>query len=199
MEREEAAESPPGAGVGACSFNPSVVAAGADAVGIVAVLGGRAGALVGLMDNAHLVAEEADTLQAAGRERALVTLSTTPSWALLLKASQMHSASAFKTVLSPEQQVPSGFSVVLPLETKDKQSAMFSTRVEQSTPGGGAPDDTPRAEPATQAASAKRRRQIFVASIFPLQLVLPSLLRGGSRECSESAERKETKGPRRDE
>lgn len=95
------------------------------------------------MDNAHLVAEEADTLQAAGRERALVTLSTTPSWALLLKASQMHSASAFKTVLSPEQQVPSGFSVVLPLETKDKQSAMFSTRVEQSTPGGGAPDDTP--------------------------------------------------------
>jgi hypothetical protein len=77
-------------------------------------------------------------LQAAGRAVAFVTFNTTPKEALLLKASQRHSASAFSTVLSPTQQVPSGFVTVLPLVTYDKQSAMFKIKVEQSTDGAGA-------------------------------------------------------------
>lgn len=65
----------------------------------------------------QLEAEGAETLQAAGRAVALVTFKTTPKEALLLKASQRHSASAFNTVLRPTQQVPSGFVTVLPIVT----------------------------------------------------------------------------------
>lgn len=86
----------------------------------------------------QLVAEGAETLQAAGREAALVMFKTTPSWALLLKASQRQAASALRTILRPLQQVPAGFVSVLPLDTKDKQSAMFKIRLEQSTAGAGA-------------------------------------------------------------
>lgn len=77
-------------------------------------------------------------MQAAGRDTALVTFSTTPREALLLKASQRQAGSALSTVLRPEQQVPSGLVAVLPLVTKDKQSAMFKIRLEQSTDGAGA-------------------------------------------------------------
>jgi hypothetical protein len=42
------------------------------------------------------------------------------------------------TVFKPEQQVPSGFFEVLSFDTNDKQSAMLSTRVVQSTEGAGA-------------------------------------------------------------
>lgn len=87
----------------------------------------------------QLVAEEAATLQAAGRAMAFVTLRMTPSWALLRKASQMHSASVLSTVFSPEQHVPSGFSTALPFETNDRQSAIVSTKLEQSTAGAAAP------------------------------------------------------------
>jgi len=69
---------------------------------------------------------------------ALVTFKTTPREALLLKASQRHAASALSTVLRPTQQPPSGLVVVLPLVTKDRQSAMFRIRLEQSTDGAGA-------------------------------------------------------------
>lgn len=67
----------------------------------------------------------------------MVTFKTTPYCALLLKASHRHSASAFSTVFSPVQHVPSGFDAVLPFDTYDRQSAMFSTRLEQSTAGEG--------------------------------------------------------------
>lgn len=87
---------------------------------------------------AHLEAEAAETLQAEGRLMALEMLSTTPSCALLLNASQRHSASVFSTVFRPEQHVPSGLSTVLPLETKERQSAIVRTRLEQSTAGAGA-------------------------------------------------------------
>ena len=77
-------------------------------------------------------------MQAAGREEALVTFKTTPREALLLKASQRHAASALRTVLRPTQQPPSGLVVVLPLVTKERQSAMVRIRLEQSTDGAGA-------------------------------------------------------------
>ncbi|KAL1114013.1 hypothetical protein V6Z11_D02G228500 [Gossypium hirsutum] len=64
---------------------------------------------------------------------ALVTFKVTPREALLLKASHKHCGPAFNTVFKPEQQVPSGFDVLLPLDTKDKQSAMLRIREEQST------------------------------------------------------------------
>lgn len=86
----------------------------------------------------QLVAEGAETLQAAGRVVALVTFNTTPNWALLLNASQRHCGAVLRTDFKPEQQVPSGLVVVLPLVTKDKQSAMANTRFEQSTDGAGA-------------------------------------------------------------
>lgn len=85
-----------------------------------------------------MLIEGAETWQAAGRVKALVTLSVTPNCALFLKASQIHSASVFSTVLSPEQQEPSGFFVVLPLVTNERQSAKFNTRLEQSAAGAGA-------------------------------------------------------------
>lgn len=64
---------------------------------------------------------------------ALVTFNETPIEALLLNASHKHSGPVFNTVFNPEQQLPSGFDTSLPLDTNDKQSAMFSIRVEQST------------------------------------------------------------------
>lgn len=85
-----------------------------------------------------MLTEGAETWQAAGSDIALVMLSVTPNCALLRKASQRHSASVFSTVFSPEQQVPSGFFAVLPAVTNVRQSAMFSTRLEQSTAGAGA-------------------------------------------------------------
>ncbi|CAA2933949.1 Hypothetical predicted protein [Olea europaea subsp. europaea] len=45
--------------------------------------------------------------------------------------------SVLSTVLRAEQQVPSGIFVVLPVVTKDRQSAMLSTKLEQSTAGAG--------------------------------------------------------------
>ncbi|GER55510.1 disease resistance protein, partial [Striga asiatica] len=80
----------------------------------------------------------ADTWQAAGRAKALVMLRVTPSWALLRKVSHRHCASVFSTVFRPEQHVPSGFVAVPPAVTYDRQSAMLSTRLEQSTAGAGA-------------------------------------------------------------
>lgn len=74
-------------------------------------------------------------MQAAGKVMALVTFKVTPR-ALLLKASHKHWGPAFNTVCKPEQQVPSGFDVLLPLDTKDKQSAILRIREEQSTEEG---------------------------------------------------------------
>lgn len=86
---------------------------------------------------AQLAAGGADILQREGSVRALVTFNVTPREALLLKASQRHSASVFNTVFNPEQQVASGLVTVLPAETNDRQSAMFNTKLEQSTAGAG--------------------------------------------------------------
>nr|GMD11239.1 hypothetical protein BHM03_00030143 [Ipomoea batatas] len=86
----------------------------------------------------QLLTEGAETWQAAGRDKALVTLRTTPNWALFLKPSQRHSALDFSTIFRPEQQVPSGFVVVLPFITKERQSARFRTKLLQSTAGAGA-------------------------------------------------------------
>lgn len=77
-------------------------------------------------------------MHAAGREVALVTFKTTPNWALLLKASQRQEGAVLSTDFKPAQQVPSGFVVVLPFVTKDKQSAIVKTRFVQSTDGAGA-------------------------------------------------------------
>lgn len=77
-------------------------------------------------------------MHAAGSVAALVMFKVTPREALLLKASQRHSASVLSTVLSPLQQERAGFASVPPLETKDKHSAMLSMRVVQSTDGAGA-------------------------------------------------------------
>lgn len=86
----------------------------------------------------QLVAEGAETLQAAGRVMAFVIFKLTPRLALFLKASHKHSASVLSTDFSPEQQDPSGLFTVLPADTNDRQSAMLNTRVVQSTPGAGA-------------------------------------------------------------
>lgn len=79
------------------------------------------------------MAEGAETLQTVGKVKALVTFRVTPIEALLLKASHRQSGSAFSTVFKPEQHVPSGFETSLPLDTKDKQSAMLRMIEEQST------------------------------------------------------------------
>jgi len=109
------------AGAGAGDFSLSTAVAGGAATDVVEGLGVRSetgpGAPAGVKDNPQLEAEGAETLQAAGRAVALVTFKTTPKEALLLKASQRHSASAFNTVLRPAQQVPSGFVTVLPFVT----------------------------------------------------------------------------------
>jgi len=86
----------------------------------------------------QLATEGAETLHAVGRVVALVTFKITPNWALLLKASQRQIGAVLSTDLRPEQHVPSGLVMVLPLVTKDKQSAMVRTRLEQSTDGAGA-------------------------------------------------------------
>ncbi|KAL3534550.1 hypothetical protein ACH5RR_003011 [Cinchona calisaya] len=56
----------------------------------------------------------------------------------VLKASQRHLTSIFKTVLRPEQHVPFGFFTVLPLVRKDKQLATFSAKLNQSAASFGA-------------------------------------------------------------
>jgi len=112
----------------------------------------------------HLVAEGAETLHAAGREVALVTFKTTPNWALLLKASQRQEGAVLSTDFKPEQQVPSGFVVVLPFVTKDKQSAIVKTRFVQSTDGAGAWwVDAPWDESRVQIARTKRMSESFDA------------------------------------
>ena len=106
-----------GAGDGEISFTIEV--AGATDLG--EDLGVRSetgpGAPAGVKDNPQFETEGAETLQAAGRAVALVIFKTIPKEALLLKAPQRHSASAFDTVLRPAQQVPSGFVTVLPFVT----------------------------------------------------------------------------------
>lgn len=125
----------PGAGAGACSFAATL------SVGAAAAVGDKplpiVGAPAGERDKAQLVAEGAETLQSEGSVWAFVTFKVTPREALLLKASHRHSASAFNTVLSAEQQDPCGFVTVLPACTNERQSAMFNTKVEQSTDAAG--------------------------------------------------------------
>lgn len=87
---------------------------------------------------AQLLTEGPDTWHASGRVSALLTFSVTPNWALFLNASHRQSASVFSTVFSPEQHAFAGFFAVPPTVTYDKQSAMFRTRLEQSTAGAGA-------------------------------------------------------------
>ena len=86
----------------------------------------------------QLLMEGAETLQAAGRLKALVLLGVKPSWSLFLKASQRQSGSDLTTVFSPEQQLVSGFLVVLPLVRNEEQLAKFRTRAEQFADGAGA-------------------------------------------------------------
>lgn len=95
---------------------------------------------MGQADNLQpqLVTEGAETWQAEGKDKAFVTLRATPNWALFLNPSQRHSASVFNTIFRPEQQEPAGFFSVLPLVTKDKQSAKLSIRLLQSAAGAGA-------------------------------------------------------------
>lgn len=100
-----------------------------------------------------MLTEGAETWQAVGRDNALVTFSVTPNWALFLKASHRHVAPVFSTVFRPEQHVPSGFAAVLPAVTNDRQSAMFKTRLEQSTAGAGA-------EWAAEATAAERAKSM---------------------------------------
>lgn len=76
------------------------------------------------------------SLQTTGRVEALVTFNLKP---LFFKPWHRHSAFASSTFLRPEQHEASGFSTVLPIVTKDKQLAMFSITVEQSTAGAGFP------------------------------------------------------------
>lgn len=77
-------------------------------------------------------------MHAAGSVAALVMFKVTPREALLLNPSHRHSASVLSTVLSPLQQELAGLASVPPAETKDKQSAMLSMSIEQSTAGAGA-------------------------------------------------------------
>ncbi len=58
-----------------------------------------------------------------------------------MKASQRQAGAVLSVDFKPEQHVPSGFVVVLPLVTKERQSAMVNTKLEQSTDGAGAPWD----------------------------------------------------------
>lgn len=114
----------------------------------------------------HLVAEGAEILHAAGREVALVTFKTTPNWALLLNASQRQEGAVLRTDFKPEQQLPSGFVVVLPFVTKDKQSAIVKTRFVQSNDGVGAwwwVDEPPWAKSRVQIARTQRMSEDFEA------------------------------------
>lgn len=113
----------------------------------------------------HLVAEGAEILHAAGREVAFVTFKTTPNWALLLNASQRQEGAVLRTDFKLEQQVPSGFVVVLPFVTKDKQSAIVKTRFVQSNDGVGAwwVDEAPWAKSRVQIARTQRMSEGFEA------------------------------------
>lgn len=69
-----------GVGAGACALSAPILTSGAAAVdGGEDSVGERAGAPAGVIDKAQLAAEEAETLQAEGRDKALVTFKTTPS------------------------------------------------------------------------------------------------------------------------
>lgn len=161
MVRAEEEPELPGAGAGATSLDPEPAeGAAAAAPGDIAAAGESAGAPPAAF-KAHLLTEGAETRQAAGRAKALVTLRVTPSWALFLKASQRQSASVLSTVLSPEQQEPSGFCAVLPLVTKDKQSAMFKTRLEQSAAGAGAV--CPATDSPTLATTTRQTKKALMA------------------------------------
>lgn len=81
-----------------------------------------------------------------------------------MKASQRHDGAVFSTDFKPEQHVPSGLVVVLPLVTKVKQSAMVNTRVEQSTEGAGAVCGVaPCVRSTVHIATTKRRSERFGA------------------------------------
>lgn len=97
--------------------------------------GAPAGAPAGERDNPHLSAEGALTLQAAGKPIAFFISKSTPNDLLLLKPSHKHSGFVLKTDFNPEQQLGCGLASVLPLVTKDKQSAMLITTLVQSVVG----------------------------------------------------------------
>jgi len=79
-----------------------------------------------------------ESLQAAGRVRALVTLMAMPSWALFLKESQRQLGAVARTVFKEEQHFPWGLVWPPSSETKGRQSAKVRTRAEQSAEGAGA-------------------------------------------------------------
>lgn len=105
-------------------------------------------------------------MQTEGRERAFVTFKTISNRALLLKASQRHSALVLNTVFKPAQHFPSGFAAVLSFDTKDKQSAMLNIRLVQSTEEGAGADAGLWEQQEIEKVQRRIRDNTFLDAIF---------------------------------
>lgn len=81
MARPVESEAVPGAGAGASSFAPTTEVVGGLAIelGETAPIGAIAGAAPGTRLNPQLLTEGAETWQAEGRSKALVTFNVTPN------------------------------------------------------------------------------------------------------------------------